>query len=387
MGWYASERAVDRIARGAGRGLDLVSFWEEARDALAPAIPHHLTPCWYTLDPASLLVTSHYDHGMIPQLPREWLAHEYQEDDCHKLADMARSGRATSTLHEATGGDPSISPRWQRYIAPYGGDQELLLALRARSGETWGVLALYRAPHQPQFSPDERKLLRALAPHLAEGARRGLLVGEATEPEGLEAPGLVVLTETFEPDSLTPGVDRWLRELPGGDRGPESMPPAVLSVAGQALRTSTAGIPGEVAFARVLSSAGRWIVLHGAVLQSGHRQRVAVIVEPAHPARISPLLMAAYGLSDREQEVVRLVLSGAATVEIAHRLQISSHTVQQHLKAIFEKTGVRSRRELVAKIFFSHYEPRLRDNEQRALDRRPMRGGPTPAPSRVLDGS
>jgi DNA-binding CsgD family transcriptional regulator len=97
--------------------------------------------------------------------------------------------------------------------------------------------------------------------------------------------------------------------------------------------------------------------------------------------------MAAYGLSDREQEVVRLVLSGAATVEIAHRLQISSHTVQQHLKAIFEKTGVRSRRELVAKIFFSHYEPRLRDNEQRALDRRPMRGGPTPAPSRVLDGS
>jgi DNA-binding CsgD family transcriptional regulator len=377
MGWYARERAVDRIARGAGRGLDLVGFWDEARDALAPAIPHHLTPCWYTLDPASLLVTSHYDHGMIPQLPREWLAHEYQEDDCHKLADVARSGRETSTLHEVTGGDPSTSPRWQRYIAPYGGDQELLVALRARTGETWGVLALYRAPDQPSFSPDERALLQAVAPHLAEGARRGLLVGEATEPEEPEAPGLVVLTETFEPDSLTPGVDHWLRELPGGDRAPERMPHAVLSVAGQALQTATAETPGEVAFARVLSSAGRWIVLHGAVLQSGDRQRVAVIVEPAHPARISPLLMVAYGLSDREQEVARLVLNGGATTEIAHTLQISPHTVQQHLKAIFEKTGVRSRRELVAKIFFSHYEPRLRDNEQRTLDRRPLRGGPT----------
>jgi DNA-binding CsgD family transcriptional regulator len=384
MGWYAKEQAVERIARAASQGLDLVGFWEEARDALAPAIPHHLAPCWYTLDPASLLVTSHYDHGMIPELPTEWLAHEYQEEDCHKLADIARATDKLSTLHEATGGDPSISPRWQRYIAPYGGDQELLLALQTRTGEPWGVLALYRAPGQPEFSREERELLSALAPHLAEGARRGLLVGEATEPEEPEAPGLVVLTDKFEPDSLTPGVDRWLRELPGGGGASESMPPAVLSVAGQALRTATAEVPGEVAFARVLSRTGQWVVLHGAVLQSAGQQRVAVIVEPAHPARISPLLMAAYGLSDREQEIARLVLGGAATSEIAHVLQISPHTVQQHLKAIFEKTGVRSRRELVTKVFFSHYEPRLRDNEQRALDHRPMRGGPAggPAPQR-----
>jgi DNA-binding CsgD family transcriptional regulator len=381
MGWYAKKRAIERIARAAGTGLDLVAFWEEARAALAPAVPHHIAPCWYTLDPTSLLVTSHYDHGMIPELPAEWLAHEYRQDDRHQLADIARAEPGISTLHEATGGEPSRSPRWRRYIEPYGGDQELLLALRARTGETWGVLALYRAPGQAHFSHEERDVLRTVAPHLAEGARRGLLIGEATEPEQNDAPGLVVLNEAFELESLTTGVERWLQDLPGAAEATGRLPEAVLSVAGQALRTATAEIPGEVAFARVLSRSGRWIVLHGAVLQSPGQPRIAVIVEPAHPARIAPLLMAAYGLTDREQDIARHVLTGAATTEIAQALRISPHTVQQHLKAIFEKTGVRSRRELVATVFFTHYEPRLRDNEERTLEGRPLRGGPLPAHS------
>jgi DNA-binding CsgD family transcriptional regulator len=104
-----------------------------------------------------------------------------------------------------------------------------------------------------------------------------------------------------------------------------------------------------------------------------------VIVEPAHPARITPLLMSAYGLTDREQDVTRLVLQGDSTAQIAERLVVSPHTVQEHLKSIFEKTGVRSRRELVGKVFFGHFEPRLRDNEQRVLREQPVRGGPLPA--------
>jgi DNA-binding CsgD family transcriptional regulator len=86
--------------------------------------------------------------------------------------------------------------------------------------------------------------------------------------------------------------------------------------------------------------------------------------------------MAAHGLTDREQELTRLVLQGDSTAAIAQRLCVSPHTVQEHLKNIFEKTGVRSRRDLVGKIFFSHYEPRVRDNERRAADGRLVRGGP-----------
>ncbi|HET8821708.1 MAG TPA: LuxR C-terminal-related transcriptional regulator [Thermoleophilaceae bacterium] len=170
----------------------------------------------------------------------------------------------------------------------------------------------------------------------------------------------------------TPSLPRW--------EGRETLPSAVVAVARRALRTA-GGVdaPGEIALARVLSRTGRWIVLHGAALVSDGARRAAVIIEPAHPGRIVPMLMDAYGLSEREQEITCLVLQGAATTEIAERLFLSAHTVQDHLKSVFEKTDVRGRRELVGKVFFTYYEPRLRDNERRVSTGRPVRGGPSPA--------
>lgn len=373
MGMTSTAAALDKLERLSAQPRSLVCLWDDATVVLEQVVPHYTWPCYYTLDPASLLITSHYNPFM-PELPRELLAMEYYGDDLNKLSDVARSDSGVGTIHEAAGGDPSSSPRWQANMA-MGGDQELLVALRTRTGGVWGAVSLYREPDQPLFNPAEKRFMRQAAGHLAEGARRALLFGEASDPEGAMAPGLLVLTADWKVESSTPGTRQWLAELPDGDG--TRLPTAVLTVAAQALRSAEKGDrPGEVAMARVLSRSGRWVVLHGAPLLSGAPRRVAIIVEPAHPARITALLMSAYELTERERDVTQLVLQGASTGDIASELFVSPHTVQQHLKNIFDKTGVRSRRDLVGKVFFTHYEPRLRDNEHRIHVDKPLRGGP-----------
>ncbi len=47
----------------------------------------------------------------------------------------------------------------------------------------------------------------------------------------------------------------------------------------------------------------------------------------------------AYGLTERESQVVRLCLQGRSTKEMAAGLHVSAYTVQDHLKSIFDKTG------------------------------------------------
>jgi len=81
------------------------------------------------------------------------------------------------------------------------------------------------------------------------------------------------------------------------------------------------------------------------------------MLEPARASEVAPLLLSAYRLTRREAEVAQLILRGTATDEVATALSISPLTVQKHLKAVFDKTGVNSRRELVARIFAEQYQP------------------------------
>ena len=111
---------------------------------------------------------------------------------------------------------------------------------------------------------------------------------------------------------------------------------------------------------RLRSASGRWLVLHASRLRIADAEgQIAVIFEEARPSEIAPLIVDAYGLTKREGGITRLVLRGLSAAEVSNELYITPNTVRDHFKSIFDKVGVRSRRELVGQVFAQHYQPRM----------------------------
>jgi DNA-binding CsgD family transcriptional regulator len=179
--------------------------------------------------------------------------------------------------------------------------------------------------------------------------------------ERADAPGLVLLADDGTLVGSNGPADVWLDELrdPAADR---LLPIGLYAVVAELRGAADSSAPPPRL--RVRTRAGRWVVIHASWLGLQARETAAVIIEPAPASEIAPLLMAAYGLTPRERAVTGLVCSGLSTREVAARLHLAEHTVQDHLKSVITRTGVRSRRELVATILRREYLPRARDGQQ-----------------------
>jgi len=68
------------------------------------------------------------------------------------------------------------------------------------------------------------------------------------------------------------------------------------------------------------------------------------------PAERRTLYARSHGLTARETQLLELLSLGADTRTLAQDLYLSEHTVQDHLKSIFEKTNTRNRRTLLSRI-------------------------------------
>jgi DNA-binding NarL/FixJ family response regulator len=351
------ERLRDDLVRLVHRGADVRDFALGAARILARAVPFEGV-CVLTMDPATLVPTGEVVENGLPTPAYARMAEiELRGNDFNAFRSLALSERHAATLSQATGGDLDRSERHREIRGPNGFGEELRAAL-VDDEATWGALALLRGSDREPFSPADAGLVAEVTRHLAEGLRRAvLLAGDAPEPPyGEDAAGVIVLAADGSAAFADDAAAAWIDEL--GANG--SVPPVVTAVASQA-RTLLAGPTHDdrIARARVRAESGRWLVVRASALGEEPGAQVAVMIEPARPHELAPLVADAYRLTEREREVTQLVARGLQTDAIAARLHLSSWTVQDHLKAIFEKVGVATRGELVARVFFQQRAPRL----------------------------
>jgi DNA-binding CsgD family transcriptional regulator len=130
----------------------------------------------------------------------------------------------------------------------------------------------------------------------------------------------------------------------------EPLPGFIYSIATRvALSRARGAEPPPSAQARLQAADGRWTVVRVAPL-IGAAGGYVITLEAARSDDLAPLLMQAWSLTAREREVARLVIDGLSSEDIAQALFISVHTVRDHVKAIFGKTGVGRRHDLVAAL-------------------------------------
>jgi DNA-binding CsgD family transcriptional regulator len=343
-------RCRERVEALAGARLDPEQVRLEAIEALRRAVGFDRW-CWPLTDPDSALSVSGI--GELDFWPSLALMVALEEHgDVTRKPRLVVGRRSSIALSAATRGDLARSRRWRECLRPYGIGDELMTACRDRHG-CWGSVELMRDSDDPPFDEDDTRLLEGLAPALGTLLRRSLRQGWQAAPQDARPrpPGTMILNADLRPTSWTPAFRDWLRDLPsaGVDEGGESLPTAVYELGARALtpRDAATGLPNSV---RIRTRTGRWSVIEGDLLEGGEDGRPAITVRAATAEEIFDVLCKAHGLTRRERQLAALVVAGLATRHLAERLYISPYTVQDHLKAIFAKTGVRSRRELVTHL-------------------------------------
>jgi len=330
------------LERWCARAVPLAGFGDGLFDRIGRAIPFD-GAFLATVDPATLLYTRAFRRSMPLEAGPAFFAGEVGADDVNQLRTLVAAGGTVGWLDRSTHGDRAASARYRTAMAPYGMGDELRTPLMV-DGVCWGMVCLHRSAAVAGFAATEAALLGRLAPLLA-ATLRAALAREAAAAAGAQddGPGVAVLDLQGQLLTCTPAGRRWLAELAELDRPPSGLPTVVRMV----LAGLMAGVDPKAARARVFTASGRALTVHAAHLDDG---TAAVVFEPITPVALAPLIIAAHGLTQRESQVAEQLCRGATRKAIATALQISLHTVNDHVKSVFDKTGVNSAGQLRAQL-------------------------------------
>lgn len=350
------DRVVADVSVLAQAEMDLATFAEEAMRSLQRAVRHD---AWSlcTVDPVSLMPTGVCLRGGAVtgsgEHDRVWARLEYGHDDPTSILGMVRASRCAVGVHDLLG-DTDRSPRMRHLVSPVLGRTDELRGLASDGQRVWGACSLYRdAGH---FEPWEIHLVEALCPPFAQAVRRAVLGLWAERPavSDHDATAMLVLDGSGDVVLASPGgLERFVSLHLGSEELRQGLLVSFTAIAAATQATEGEHHPST----RLRLADGRWCTIYATPLRSEQADLVGLTISESRPRELWPLIVDALGMTPRERDVLALVVRGVDTRSVAAELHLSSHTVQDHLKTIFAKAGVHSRRELTALVLGDQLDP------------------------------
>jgi DNA-binding CsgD family transcriptional regulator len=226
-------------------------------------------------------------------------------------------------------------------------------------GRVWGTVHIARRAQSGPFDHRDAEALARVAGPIAQGIRASLRFDAARRVTGINAPGLVVLDPDDEVELMTQPAHELLASIRSAapPYANEALATPVVALA-SFVRASKDRAPEATNVVTVPGTDG-WITLHASLPDPDSSGRVAIVVERASGSRSATVRLEAAGATARERESATLLARGLSKAETAETLVLSPHTVQDHVKNLYEKVGVNSRQELVARVFLDEYLPEI----------------------------
>jgi DNA-binding CsgD family transcriptional regulator len=349
----ARSRSRDRIRRIAVAGLDAESLRGELIIELRRTIGFDAW-CWPLVDPGTNLPTT--GMGDIPHwagLPKVMDLRESAADEFAQLRrDQERAGQHVGVLSQVMRGDLARSAEWREVVGPAGLGDEMRVAF-VDAGRPWAQLHLFRDGQDQPFGHDEVQFMREIDQPVASALRQASVQPRQADQLDDIPVGVLIIDRSLQATTQTPATNRWLQLLqPTSVAYGHPITASLFQLAARVRRQSQlpgTGQPSLACRARLRTRDGRWVLVEGQPLDDP-ASSVVLTLRQAALREVFDLVCLGYGLSPREAEVTALLVQGVDTAGIARRLYVTEHTVYDHVKAVLAKTGVRSRRELVATI-------------------------------------